>query len=160
MELIHQTSGSAACLQAEADRFLHEAVDLITRARSCVVRDQRSAARLLHADRARVHALLGRYQRFKHASIFDPVIKEGDTARSATARALKCECLFMGETFGAYFDRWQHIDVSGDWQTYRDEMIAMSETLMRHLEVEHAHIGTLLAATAAATAANEDQPTA
>lgn len=137
----------SANAKVDAEAFVAEAVQIVTCARALVELDRLEAAELLQIDRARVVELLGRYQRFKHGVIFDPVIRSGDKARSATARMLKCECVMMGETFGGYVSRWQHVNVADDWQSYRHEMIAMSDQLLEHLRVEHEAITALLEGT-------------
>lgn len=135
----------SANAREDADTFVAQAIEIITRARSLVAIDRAEASDLLRIDRSRVFELLGRYQRFKHSVIFDPVIQSGDKAQSVTARLLKCECVMMGEAFGRYVSRWQHVNVAADWQAYRGEMIAMSDQLLEHLRVEHAAITALLA---------------
>ncbi|WP_446690332.1 hypothetical protein [Sphingomonas sp. XXL09] len=131
-------------IRADADQFVNEARELVTRARALVETDQISVSEIISIDRGRVFELLGRYQRFKHGAIFDPVIQAAQKQRSATARLLKCECILMGEAFSTYFTRWQHVNVADDWQAYRREMLAMSEQLLRHLQVEHAAIVSLI----------------
>lgn len=131
-------------IRADADRFVNEASELVSRARALVEMDQVGASEIVTIDRARVFELLCRYQRFKHGAIFDPVIQAGHKGRSAAARSLKCECIMMGEAFGAYFTRWQHVNVAGDWKAYRGETLGMSEQLLCHLRVEHAAIVSLL----------------
>ncbi len=134
----------SANAKEDAEAFVAEAVQIVTCARALVELDRTEASELLQIDRGRVSELLGRYQRFKHGVIFDPVIESGDKARSATARLLKCECVMMGEAFGRYVSRWQHVNVADDWQAYRADMIAMSGQLLEHLRVEHAAITALL----------------
>ncbi|RYF19584.1 MAG: hypothetical protein EOO77_09820 [Oxalobacteraceae bacterium] len=131
-------------IRSEAERFVTEAVQIVMTARALVELDTITAADLLRIDRARCFELLGRYQRFKHGVIFDPVIQADDKARSATARMLKCECVMMGEAFSAYVARWQHTDVTQEWKSYRSDMVVMTEQLLEHLRVEHAAIICLL----------------
>lgn len=130
--------------KSEADRFVAEATLIVTTARALVELDETGASELLRIERNRVFELLGRYQRFKHGVIFDPVIHAGDQAQSAIARLLKCECVLMGEAFSSYFSRWEHVDVAANWLAYRVSMLKMTEQLLEHLRVEHAAITSLL----------------
>lgn len=135
-----------AAVGIAADRFVAEATTLLRDARALVIADRRAAAATLTRDRARIVALLGDYQRFKHIRVFDPVIAEGHGRRCATARLLKCECVLMGDSFAAYVSRWQHADLAAEWPAYRRDMMTITEQLLDHLRVEQAAIASLLGA--------------
>lgn len=140
---------SPSHIQAEADQFVADAHEFMRRATEIVVSDHRDSSALLHDGRAGISELLGRYQRFKHCEVFDPVIAGADKYRAMTARALKCDCVLMGETFATYVRRWQHTDLDSEWDTYRLEMIAMVEALCAHLKAEHSAITALVTGTIA-----------
>lgn len=145
MNIVMSPSDSIA-VRIEADRFVAEATSLLRDAQALVIADARAAAATLTRNRARIFALLGDYQRFKHGRVFDPVIAEGHGRRCATARLLKCECVLMGDSFAAYVSRWQHADLAADWPAYRRDMMTITEQLLDHLRVEQAAIAALLGA--------------
>lgn len=139
-------------LLAELDRYVAEACGIVQAARAMVENDALDRASDLTERRDRLMALLQRFQVFKHRDIFNPSIGGGRSPRSAAAQAMKTECILMGDAFGRYHSRWGHQDVTAEWSLYRDEMLAMTETLLAHLHREQRAITRFLCEDAAIAA--------
>lgn len=122
-------------LRAEAEHYVARALTMVGRARALVAADRSGRVALLTARRVALHGHLQRYQRFKHGHIFDPVIRLGPPSSQVVARAMKIDCLALGEQFGAYHARWLCFS-PGEWLRYRTDMLATTESLSTHLHAE------------------------
>lgn len=69
-----------------------------------------STSAAVTARRYKLVRLLGDNQRFEHGRIFNRLIENGSSGYQARARGLKCNCIIMGEAFGAYHVRWSNLE--------------------------------------------------
>lgn len=108
---------------------------MMGRARALVMADRVDAIRLLTARRNALDAHFQRYQRLKHASIFDPIVEYAPTSSKIVARTMKIDCMELGEVFGAYHNRWLNVQPS-EWRMYRADMLATVDMLTTNLDAE------------------------
>ncbi len=127
--------GSIDALRLEAEGYVARAFTMMSRARNVVQSDHSAMISVLNGRRLQLGAHFGRYQAFKHGQIFDPVIEFGSASSRVVARAMKVDCMALGEEFGAYQSRWLGLG-QNDWTSYRRDMLATVETLTSHLEAE------------------------
>ncbi|WP_267414362.1 hypothetical protein [Sphingomonas sp. GC_Shp_4] len=97
---------------------------------------------MLGTYRLQAADLLGEYQLFKHRMLFDPAFV--CSRRSQAARGLKVECILMGECFSAFHARWQHSDPGVVWPMFKADVIAVTDQLLKHLQIEQVGIDRLL----------------
>lgn len=130
-------------LHGESRFYVARALCMLRRAHALVAADRVDTIALLgqQSDRLAVH--LGRYQRFKHGRIFDPVVEHGPASSRIVARTMKFDCFQLGETFTAYHARWRHLRAP-EWSSYRADMIATTDLLRTSLEAELRAIHQLL----------------
>jgi len=130
-------------LRIEAERYVGRATLMIDRARALVLSERVQAIDLLTAQRGALGDHFGRYQRFKHSAIFDPVVEHGPTSSKLVARTMKVDCMALGERFAAYQARCLGLGAS-DWTYYRRDMLATTEALTVNLRAELRAIRQLL----------------
>lgn len=138
--------GPAAAREAlhrEGEGYVIRAFSMLRRARALVTDDRVGNVALLGQQRERLAVHLGRYQRFKHSQIFDPVVEHGPASSKIVARTMKFDCFQLGETFTAYHARWRHLRAP-EWSTYRADMIATTDLLRTSMEAELRAIQQLL----------------
>jgi hypothetical protein len=128
--------------QAAALAILAEGVAVIERGPDAVIAEG-------PALRERMAAVLGGYQHFKHAEIFDPAIQSGDAGRTALGRAMKVECIGAGEVFRAHLSRWTPDAIRRDWADYKVAARLTVNGLRRHIAAERDGIPKLIRAYAA-----------
>jgi hypothetical protein len=126
---------SRDALTSRAEGFVGRTLVMMNRAQALVAADRCECIDLLNARRAALCVHLQRYQRFKHGSIFDPVVRFGFPSSKIIARAMKVDCLTLGEEFAAYHTRWLRLR-SSEWQRYREDMLATVDNLSVHLDGE------------------------
>ncbi|MGP7795687.1 hypothetical protein [Sphingomonas sp. CLY1604] len=88
--------------------------------------------------------LLAAYQMFKHREIFDPHIAGGSADRARTARALKVDCLALGEEVRRFVARHSSGAVESP-EVYRAEALAFIARMRGHLDYERRAAAALLA---------------
>lgn len=130
-------------LQVEADVYAVRILRSVNRARAVVDGDRHDALPILAARRRTLCILLTSYQRFKHARVFDPVVRLGSGSSKVVARTLKIECMSMGDAFSAYNARWHGMKQS-EWSAYRPDMLLTTEALIDHVVSERTAIRKLL----------------
>jgi hypothetical protein len=130
-------------LQHQGEAYVARAITMIRRARALVEDDRVGNVALLAQQSDRLAAHLGRYQRFKHGQIFDPVVDHGPASSKIVARTMKFDCFQLGETFAAHHARWRHLRAP-EWAIYRADMIATTELLRTSMEAELRAIRQLL----------------
>jgi hypothetical protein len=114
-------------------RAIVDRIDTILRA------DRRDTVALAQA-RWTLTRVLNAYALFKHGRVFDPIIASRDPARAPAARALKEECLRVGDLFRAHVLRWSAADVGAEWDGYRHDTLALIARLRSHLDRERAAV--------------------
>lgn len=87
--------------------------------------------------------LLAAYQMFKHREIFDPHIAGGAADRVRTARALKADCLALGEEVRRFVTQHSSGAVESP-DVYRAEALAFIARLRGHLDYEQSASAALL----------------
>jgi len=118
-----------------ADGYVARATVMMRRARLLVLDDRAERIDLLTARRVALCEHFGRYQQFKHGSIFDPVVRHGRASSRIVARTMKLDCMALGERFGGYHARWLGMR-RADWPHYRKDMLATVDMLSVHLRDE------------------------
>lgn len=88
------------------------------------------------AMRARMSAILGAYQAFKHDGVFDPGIASVDPERSADARAMKVACIAASETFRRHMSEWPPTRIAAEWPSYKAAARLTANQLRRHIQNE------------------------
>ena len=116
---------------------------MIGRARALVLGDRVRAISLLTKRRIALGACLQAYQRFKHGSIFDPVVRHGSASSQIVARTMKTDCLELGAVFGAHHAQWLALHPA-DWRAYRADTLSVSDMLIVRMEAELRAIRQLL----------------
>ena len=134
---------TAASLDREAALYVARARMMVARARTLVLADRQDAIDLLANRRRNLGEHFTRYQVFKHANIFDPIVEHGPASSKVVARSMKMDCLELGETYRAYLDRWLGL-TPREWASYRRDMLAVAEVLATHLDVELCSMRQLL----------------
>jgi len=109
---------------------------MIDAAQNVVAQDGPPQVADMNRRRDALAELLGRYQRFKHRDVFDPVVKLGSASRAIAARRMKTECILMGQQFEQYCTRWTGLSTASDWQAYRVDMRTICDQLVEHLRSE------------------------
>jgi hypothetical protein len=89
--------------------------------------------------------MLREYQAFKHAEIFDPVIRSGSPRQVAVAKELRAACIAAMDAYRTYTMRWSTVDTYANWQDYRLAMLEMAAAIRTHVERERVEIRSLLA---------------
>ena len=130
-------------LQDRAEAYVSRAFTMMRRAEALVAGGRIGSLALLAGNRDRLTAHLGRYQRFKHGEIFDPVVLHGPASSKIVARTMKLDCFHLGEVVTAHHTRWRHLRAS-EWPMYRAEMIETVTMLRRSMEAELRAIRQLL----------------
>ena len=130
-------------LRVAAEANVARAVSMTRRARALVLADRVGATALLTAQSTKLGDHLQRYQRFKHGSIFDPVVRHGLPSSQVVARTMKVDCVEMGHVFGAHHARWQFLKPA-DWPVYREDLLVVADRLSAHLDAELRAIRQLL----------------
>lgn len=133
--LLFGDASARLALASQGEAYVTRALIMLHRARSLVEADRSGCVALLTARRGALCAHLQRYQRFKHGSVFDPVVRHGHLSSRAIAQAMKIDCLALGEELAAYHTRWTRAD-AGEWQHYRLDMLSTAESLSIHLKAE------------------------
>lgn len=132
-----------AALHNEAEAYVSRAFTMMRRAEALVAGERIGSLALLAGNRDRLTAHLGRYQRFKHGQIFDPVVSHGPASSRIVARTMKLDCFQLGEVVTAYHARWRHLRAT-EWTIYRAEMAETIAMLQRSMEAELRAIRQLL----------------
>lgn len=136
-------SAARDALRRQAETYVAQAMVAMRRAQLLVEHDRVDTARLLTARRHALGSHFGRYQRFKHGSIFDPVVRHGPASSRVVARTMKVDCVELGEVFGAYTARWRDLRAA-DWPAYRRDMLTTVDMLTINLQAELRAIRQLL----------------
>ena len=84
------------------------------------------------------------YQHFKHREIFDPAIKRGTGHLQHMAEVMKTDCVALGDEFTRYVQHWSSVGTADRWHEYRQDALAMSTRLRRHVEREGQAISAML----------------
>lgn len=138
--------GSASArdtLRVKAEASVARASEMMNRARALVLDDRVHAIDLLTAKRIRLCEHFQRYQRFKHAQIFDPVVEYAPASSKVVARSMKIDCMALGERFAAYHNRWLGLKAH-DWAAYRQDMLHTTEMMQANIAAEIRAIRQLL----------------
>lgn len=138
--------GSASArdaLRIKAEASVARANEMMSRARALVLDDRVHAIDLLTTKRIRLCEHFQRYQRFKHAQIFDPVVEYAPASSKVVARSMKIDCMELGETFAAYHNRWLGLKAH-DWAAYRQDMLHTTEMMQANIAAEIRAIRQLL----------------
>lgn len=95
--------------------------------------DPQAAAEI---DRLRLEfgQVMGAYQRFVHREVFELMTRTGTPAQVDRARAMKTECILIGEEFRAFVTSWPATDISARWPDYRAAGLEFSDRTRAHIE--------------------------
>jgi hypothetical protein len=129
------TSATREALGQQAEAYVSRALVMLGRARAVVRDDRVDAIDLLTARRGALGRHFQGYQKFKHGSIFDPVVRDGTASSKVVARTMKVDCVLLGELFCTYHMRWLRL-CPAEWSVYRRDMEATAATLEQHLTAE------------------------
>ncbi|RYE97844.1 MAG: hypothetical protein EOO77_38320 [Oxalobacteraceae bacterium] len=132
-----------AALGAEAEAYVARASQMISRARAIVQGDRVKALDLLEARRQTLCNHFGRYQRFKHGQIFNPIIDHAPASSKVVARSMKIDCIALGEIFAGYHSRWVGLR-RDEWTAYRHDMLCTTEMMQANIAAEMRAIRQLL----------------
>jgi hypothetical protein len=136
-------ASARAALGMEAETYVARAGEMMNRARA-IVRDNRvQAIGLLEVKRFQLCDHFSRYQIFKHAQIFNPVIEHAPASSKVVARAMKIDCIELGDTFSLYNNRWHGLE-SNEWADYRRDMLLTTEMMQENINAEIRAIRQLL----------------
>ena len=136
-------ASARAALGMEAETYVARAGEMMNRARAIVQDNRAQAIGLLEAKRFRLCNHFSRYQIFKHTQIFNPVIEHAPSSSKVVARAMKVDCIELGETFSRYTNRWIGLE-SKDWTDYRQDMLLTTEMMQKNINAEIRAIRQLL----------------
>jgi len=136
-------ASARAALGMEAETYVARAGEMMNRARAIVKDNRVQAIGLLEAKRFRLCNHFSRYQIFKHTQIFNPVIEHAPASSRVVARAMKVDCIELGETFSRYTNRWLGLKFK-DWTDYRQDMILTTEMMQENINAEIRAIRQLL----------------
>ena len=94
-----------------------------------------SAADALTRMRGEMARLLTAYQLHVHREFYGPLLA-GSPPRfdPVRIRAIKSECIALGEEFRAYRNLWAKRDVAADWPDYRPAAQGFMARIGRHIE--------------------------
>lgn len=132
-----------AALGMEAETYVARAGEMMNRARAIVKDNRVQAIGLLETKRFQLCNHFSRYQTFKHTQIFNPVIQRAPASSKVVARAMKIDCIELGETFSRYSDRWIGLE-SNEWMDYKQDMLLTTEMMQENINVEIRAIRQLL----------------
>ena len=136
-------ASARAALGMEAETYVARAGEMMNRARA-IVRDNRvQAIGLLEAKRFQLCNHFSHYQVFKHTQILNPVIEHAPASSKVVARAMKIDCIELGETFSLYSNRWIGLE-SDEWTDYRQDMLLTTGMMQENINAEIRAIRQLL----------------
>lgn len=88
--------------------------------------------------------VLRAYQIFKHAEIFDPLLRDATPSRARLAADMKARCTAIGEAYIGHTQEWTLSRSGGDWDLYRQRATIMLAQIADHLSSEARNSGILL----------------
>jgi len=136
-------ASARAALGMEAETYVARAGEMMNRARA-IVRDNRvQAIGLFEVKRFRLCNHFSRYRIFKHIQIFNLVIQHAPASSKVVAKAMKIDCIELGDTFSRYTNRWIGLK-SNDWTDYRQDMLLTTEMMQASINAEIRAIRQLL----------------
>jgi hypothetical protein len=136
-------ASARAALGMEAETYVARAGEMMDRARAIVKDNRVQTIGLLEAKRFRLCNHFSRYQIFKHTQMFNPVIEHAPASSKVVARAMKIDCIELGEIFSRYNNRWLGLE-SNDWTIYRQDMLLTTEMMQESINAEIRAIRHLL----------------
>ena len=129
---------------ADLHRHQHEALALLSEWLDAIDAGPAVLAARNEDLRERLGRVLGAYQQFKHAGIFDPAVGSADAERMRLGRSMKIECIAAGEVFRSHQKRWTPDAIAQDWPSYRIDARLSVNALRRHIAAEREGIETLI----------------
>ena len=116
-------------------RDYHDRMGALVRQIETRLREGPCAADALTRMRGEMARLLTAYQLHVHRELYAPLLAGSPPLLDPRRiRAIKAECIAIGEEFRAYRDHWAKRDVAADWLDYQPAAQGFMARIRRHIE--------------------------